>query len=197
MRKKLYAVKLFLEFIRCSPHLLLLRFHRNKDLIQSDIDRWLKVYNIKYSPTVGLVYLLGTFPEFRNVFYKRIGLWKVFLNIICPQLSSLYIYTDKIGKGLFIQHGFSTIIAAKALGDNCWINQQVTIGYSNENDMPTLADNVTVNAGAKLIGNVYLGNNSIVGANAVVVKNVPPDCTVVGVPAYIVKRNGIRVTEKL
>lgn len=197
MRKKLYAVKLFLEFIRCSPHLLLFRFHRNKELIQSDIDRWLKVYNIKYSSTVGLVYLLGTFPEFRNVFYKRIGLWKVFLNIICPQLSSLYIYTDKIGKGLFIQHGFSTIIAAKALGNNCWINQQVTIGYSNENDMPTLADNVTVNAGAKLIGNVYLGNNSIVGANAVVVKNVPPDCTVVGVPAYIVKRNGIRVTEKL
>lgn len=197
MRKKLYVVKLFLEFIRCSPHLLLFAFHRNKELIQSDIDRWLQVYNVKYSPTVGLVHLLGTFPEFRNVFYKRIGLWKVFLNIICPQLSSLYIYTDKIGKGLFIQHGFATIIAAKALGDNCWINQQVTIGYSNENDMPTLADNVTVNAGAKLIGNVFLGANSIVGANAVVVKNVPPNCTVVGVPAYIVKRNGIRVTEKL
>ncbi len=51
--------------------------------------------------------------------------------------------------------------------------------------------------GAKVLGNVILGNNSIVGANAVVVKNVPADCTVVGVPAYIVKRSGKKVKENL
>jgi len=112
-------------------------------------------------------------------------------------LSSLYIYADNIGKGLFIQHGFATIIAAKSIGENCWINQQVTIGYSNDTDMPTLGNGVTINAGAKVIGNVTIGDNSVVGANAVVVKNVPANCTVVGIPAYIVKRDGVRVNEKL
>ena len=108
-------------------------------------------------------------------------------------MSTLYILTDKIGKGLFIQHGFATIIAAKSIGDNCWINQQVTIGFSNKTASPEINDNVTINAGAKVIGGVTVGKNSIIGANAVVVKNVPDNCTVVGVPAQIIRRNGIRV----
>lgn len=136
---------------------------------------------------------MSFYPEFRNVFYLRIGSWKHLLNIICPRLSTLYIYTNDIGKGLFVQHGFATIIAAKSIGENFWVNQQVTIGYSNDTDMPTLSDNVTVNAGAKVIGDVLIGNNSIVGANAVVVKNVPANCTVVGIPAYIIKKDGIKV----
>ncbi len=197
MRKKLYWIKLFFEFIRCSPHILVFGFHKNKELIKSDIDRWLKVFGLQYSYTTGLVHLLGSFPEFRNLFYKRVGFWKVLLNVICPKLSSLYIYADNIGPGLFIQHGFATIIAAKSIGANCWINQQVTIGYSNDTDMPTLGNGVTINAGAKVIGNVTIGDNSTVGANAVVVKNVPANCTVVGVPASIVKRDGVRVNEKL
>ena len=108
-------------------------------------------------------------------------------------MPTLYILTDKIGKGLFIQHGFATIIAAKSIGDNCWINQQVTIGFSNKTASPEINDNVTINAGAKVIGGVRVGKNSIIGANAVVVKNVPDNCTVVGVPAQIIRRNGIRV----
>jgi serine O-acetyltransferase len=60
-----------------------------------------------------------------------------------------------------------------------------------------LGDNVRIMAGAKVIGNITIGNNSTVGANAVVVKDVPPNCTVVGVPAYIVRRDGVRTHEKL
>jgi len=60
-----------------------------------------------------------------------------------------------------------------------------------------ILDNVVVHAGAKIIGAVTVGNNVIVGANAVVVKSVPDDCTVVGVPAYIIKRNGIKMRENL
>ncbi len=98
---------------------------------------------------------------------------------------------------MFIQHGFATIISAKSIGRNCWINQQVTIGYTNATDCPTLGDNVVVNAGAIVIGNVTLGDRCRVGAGAVVVKSVPPDCTVVGNPARIVRRNGVRVDEAL
>lgn len=108
-------------------------------------------------------------------------------------MNTLFINSDKIGPGLFIQHGFATIIDAKSIGKDCWVNQQVTIGYSNETDSPKIGDNVVINSGAKVIGNVFVGNNSKVGANAVVVKDVPENCTVVGVPAKIVRKNGVRV----
>ncbi len=74
---------------------------------------------------------------------------------------------------------------------------QVTIGFSNADECPTIGDNVSVNAGGKVLGNVVVGKNAKIGANAVVVKNVPADTTVVGVPARIVRRAGMRVDEAL
>jgi len=197
MRKRIFPYILFFEIIRCFPHLLLFYVHKNKSFIKYDVLTWAKIYKLKYDPAICLLYLLSNFPEYRNVFYLRVGGWRYFLNIFCPKMSTLYIATNKIGKGLFIQHGFATIIAAKSIGENCWINQQVTIGYLNEFELPEIGDNVIISAGAKVIGNVYIGDNSKIGANAVVLKNVPPNCTVVGVPAYIVRKNGLRVTESL
>ena len=75
--------------------------------------------------------------------------------------------------------------------------QQVTIGFRDDSNAPSLGDGVTVNAGAKVIGGLHVGDRSKIGANAVVVKDVPPDVTVVGVPARIVRRNGLRVDEAL
>jgi serine O-acetyltransferase len=112
-------------------------------------------------------------------------------------MNTLFIYTPKIGEGLFIQHGFATIISATSIGKNCWINQQVTIGYSNDTDCPTIQDNVFIYAGAKIIGKVNIGSNSKVGANSVVIKSVPENCTVVGVPAKIVRKDGHKITAEL
>ncbi|MEO0490941.1 MAG: serine acetyltransferase, partial [Cyanobacteria bacterium J06659_2] len=67
----------------------------------------------------------------------------------------------------------------------------------DKSSRPWIGDNVRITAGAKVIGGVKIGNNVTVGANAVVVKNVPDDCVVVGVPAYIVRRNGVKVKEEL
>jgi len=94
---------------------------------------------------------------------------------------------------LYIQHGFSTIISAKSIGEKCWINQQVTIEYSNLSDAPTIGNGVRITAGAKVFGDITIGDNSIIGADAVVFKDVPPNCTVVAVPAYIARRDGKKV----
>ena len=112
-------------------------------------------------------------------------------------MSTLYIFAPNIGEGLFIQHGFSTIIAANSIGKNCWINQQVTIGFSGDGKSPVIGDNVQITAGAKVFGDITIGDNSLIGANAVVFKDVPKNCTVVGVPGYIVKRDGKKVKEPL
>jgi serine O-acetyltransferase len=187
---------ILLSAIRLLPHILLFNCHKNKEIIHYDVARWLKVTSSGKNIQFGFITIMTVFPEYRNLFYKRIGTISLFINWLCPKMNTLFISTNDIGPGLFIQHGFATIIAAKSIGRDCWINQQVTIGYSNKTDCPELGDNVTINAGAKIIGKVKMGNGSKAGANAVVVKDVPDNCTVVGVPAYIIRRNGIKVKEE-
>ena len=93
-----------------------------------------------------------------------------------------------VDSGLIIQHGFATIISAKQIGKNCKIYQQVTIGYDHTLQAPIIGDNVEICCGAKVIGGVTIGNNVIIGANAVVIKDVPNNCIVAGVPAKIIKK---------
>ncbi len=191
-------VFILLNILRLWPHLTFLKLHKNRQTMQLDIQRWLDEGDDKArSIAWGFLTLMSLKPEFRNLFYKRIGKASLLIQWLCPKMGTLYIAANQIGPGLFIQHGFATIIAAKSIGKNCWINQQVTIGYANATDCPTIMDNVTISAGAKIIGGVTLGNNVKVGANAVVVRSVPDNCTVVGVPARIVKRDGIKVNEPL
>lgn len=102
-----------------------------------------------------------------------------------------------IGKGLFIDHGSGVIIGETAiLGENITLYQGVTLGGTGKEQgkrHPTLEDNVLVSAGAKVIGSFTVGKNSKIGAGSVVVKAVPPNCTVVGVPGRIVKRENEKV----
>lgn len=197
MGKILTFVRLIFGFIFCLPHLLLFLVHKNRKVIEVDIRRWLKIHHQSYSVPVGLIYLLSHLPEYRNLFYYRIGPAKYILNLWCWKMPSLVINAEEVGEGLYIQHGHSTRIGAKTVGKNCWINQQVTIGWEQKGQ-PVILDNVRIGAGAKVIGKVTVGNNSIIGANAVIVKDVPDNCTVVGIyPVYIVRRNGERVKEIL
>lgn len=192
------------------PHLILFSTARTQAVIVKDLVRWVEIVGDKTRPRISqwddLVWLLRFYPEFRNLFYYRLVeghttlAGRVCIKIarrLYRPLATLYIYTPVIGAGLFIQHGFSTIITAKSIGKNCWVNQQVTIGYVEGSERPIIGDNVKITAGAKVLGSVTLGDNVVVGANAVVVKNVPSDCTVVGVPAYIIKREGRKVREAL
>ena len=102
-----------------------------------------------------------------------------------------------IGKGFFIDHGSGVIIGETAIiGDNVTLYQGVTLGGTGKETgkrHPTLCDNVMVSAGAKIIGSFTVGENSKIGAGSVVLKEVLPNCTVVGVPGRIVKRDNIKV----
>jgi serine O-acetyltransferase len=190
-------ILLALSAIRCIPHLIAFLVSRKKATITADYQRWLYIMDSSYKGLMGLVYLLTFYPEFRNLFYHRIGVAGHLLNIICQKERTLHLLTPDIGSGLYIQHGFATIITAKSIGSNCWINQQVTVGFSSKNESPVIEDNVIINAGAKVIGGVVVGKNSVVGANAVVVKNVPSDCVVAGVPARIIRQDGERINKAL
>lgn len=103
----------------------------------------------------------------------------------------------KIGKGLFIDHGSGVIIGETAeLGDNVTLYQGVTLGGTGKEQgkrHPTLKDNVMVSAGAKVLGSFTIGENSKIGAGSVVLKEVPPNCTVVGVPGRIVKKGNVKI----
>lgn len=101
----------------------------------------------------------------------------------------------KIGKGLFIDHGMGVVIGETAeIGDNCLIYQGVTLGGTGKDRgkrHPTLGDNVMVGAGARVLGPFKVGNNVKIAANAVVLEAIPDNCTAVGVPARIARRNGM------
>ena len=105
-----------------------------------------------------------------------------------------------IGKGLFIDHGAGVIIGeTTVIGDNVTLYQGVTLGGNGKETgkrHPTLKDNVMVSAGAKIIGSFTIGENSKIGAGSVVIEEVPPNCTVVGVPGHIVKQNDVRIPRK-
>ena len=102
----------------------------------------------------------------------------------------------KIGKGLFIDHGMGVVIGeTTVIGDNCTIYQNVTLGGTGKDTgkrHPTLGNNVLVGSGAKVLGPFKVGDNARIAAGAVVLSEVPANATAVGVPARIVKLNGIR-----
>ena len=197
MKKMITAFKMAYGYLFCFPHLIAFYLSKNKKIIAADILRWLPILNQTYNVPAGLIYLLSHYPEYRNPCYFRVGPAKYVLSILCPKMSSLKVNAQEVGEGLYIQHGETTRIGAKSVGKNCWINQQVTIGWEQKG-RPVIKDNERIGAGAKIIGDVVVGNNVIIGANAVIVKSVPDNCTVVGVyPAYIVRRNGQKVKEIL
>ncbi|PKD99686.1 serine O-acetyltransferase [Macrococcoides caseolyticum] len=103
----------------------------------------------------------------------------------------------KIGRRLFIDHGMGIVIGETCtIGDNVTIYQGVTLGGTGKERgkrHPDIGDNVLIAAGAKVLGNIQIGNNVNIGANSVVLKCVPDYSTVVGIPGRIVRQNGVKV----
>jgi serine O-acetyltransferase len=151
--------------------------------------------------------VLVCYPGVHALAFHRVGhrLWRAgwltlarFVSHVGRFLTGIEIHPGaRIGEGLFIDHGMGVVIGETAeVGDNVTILQGVTLGGTStrrEKRHPTLGDNVVVGAGAKIIGAFMIGDGSRIGAGSVVVREVPPNCVVVGVPGRVTYRNGQRV----
>ena len=144
------------------------------------------------------------YPGLHAIWIHRLShkLWKAGFKLIARWLSQaarsltgIEIHPGAtIGRNFFIDHGMGVVIGETAeVGDNVTLYHGVTLGGTSLNKVkrhPTLEDNVVVGAGAKVLGAITIGANSRIGANAVVVKDTPPDSVVVGVPGQVVVREG-------
>ncbi len=137
----------------------------------------------------------------------RLWMWKMpILPRAISQLARFFTGIEihpgaEIGEGLFIDHGMGVVIGETSIiGNNVLLYQGVTLGGTGKETgkrHPTLGDNIVVGAGAKILGNIQIGSNSYIGANAVVLNTVPPNTTVVGVPGHVTKQDGEKIDKKL
>lgn len=192
MKSRLQKAQVILNLWRVFPVWLIVKTLSGEgtQIVFYEVDRWnqLARRSSKNSLMALGLLLLGN-RSFRNLLCQRVR-WEGggiirehIVSFLFHKEPTLYINAEKIGRGLYIQHGFATIITAKEIGCNCWINQQVTIGYRESKYPPTLGNGVTVTAGAKVLGDITIGDNAIIGANAVVIRDVEPYQIMGGVPA--------------
>ncbi|MDZ7372623.1 MAG: serine O-acetyltransferase [candidate division KSB1 bacterium] len=159
----------------------------------------------KYDPAArNVLEVILAYPGVHAIWLHRIAhfLWRLRIPVL-PRLISHFtrfltgieIHPGaRIGRGVFIDHGAGVVIGETAeIGDECVLYQGVTLGgtsFTKGKRHPTLEDHVVVGAGAKILGNIRIGRHSRIGANAVVLKSVPPHSVVVGVPGRIKKVAG-------
>ena len=188
--RRLFAV---INYLRTLPVCLCVLCSKQKQLILADIARWNEIDQVPFGLFESLNWYLTYKKEFRNLLLHRlknpsrtVGAYVHFIvaRLLWKPMDTLYIHTREIGGGLYIQHGFSTIISADKIGENCRIYQQVTIGYKQDL-CPVLEDNVSVACGAKVLGGITMHANSLAAAGAVVVQDVPQNAIVGGVPAKV------------
>ncbi len=139
------------------------------------------------------VWALATYRIANSIYKKGFKRFARFIMAINQFITNIDIHPGaKIGENVFIDHGIGVVIGETTIiGDNVTIYQGVTLGGVSLNPgkrHPTVEENVTIGAGAKILGNITIGKESRIGANSVVVKDVPPYSTVVGIPGKVIKR---------
>lgn len=159
----------------------------------------------------GILTIVLLYPGFHAIISHRIAHAILKMNIpflprVISQISRFFTGIEihpgaQIGEGLFIDHGMGVVIGETAiLGTDVTLFQGVTLGGTGKETgkrHPTLGNNVVVGTGAKILGNITIGENSYIGANAVVLKDVPPNSTVVGVPGRITRQDGKKIDSQL
>jgi serine O-acetyltransferase len=163
--------------------------------VAEDVEWWSRCINDKtllaLDPYARFAYFTGALTEFRTLMHYRLrrtrAPLRIFLRAVYRPAPTLILDAERIGPGLFIQHGLATIVTAQSIGSHCWINQQVTVGHTAKG-RPTLGDNVRIGAGAVVLGPITLNDGATVGANATVLSDIGPGVTVVAPLATTLNR---------
>jgi serine O-acetyltransferase len=179
--------------LACLPLVWIYHLTDQQEVIDADTRRWADCLWVPDRSRM-LPRLLYAFPEFRGVYYHRLRLGNA-TGALAGRLAArwwkpvpgLDLGRTPIGPGLFISHGQATVLSAERIGSNLQVHQGVTVGWDYRGDRrPIIGDDVFIGAGAKILGAITVGDGARIGANAVVVCDVPAGATAVGVPARVV-----------
>jgi serine O-acetyltransferase len=181
---------LFIGQLLFLPHVLVFLVSNSKELLVADLYARSTIKKNTVVQCYDLSRQLLINKYFRTLFYHRTrGFICNLLRIFYPKENSFIIdYTTQIGGGLQLAHPYSTILNAERIGANVYVNHLVTVGEKN-GKRPTIGNNVELHAACIVIGEITLGDHCVVGAGAVVVKDVPAGAVVVGNPARIITSN--------
>ena len=179
------AVILSASTLRMIPHIILYMANRSK--IAPDLEK----YSADGCGIGAFIKICTRQKVFRNLFYYRLGEYvSVFIKWMLPPDPTLHIWCPSIGPGAHFEHNYATYLNAERIGSNFYCLQLVTLGNDGKMQRPIIGDDVKIFTGATVFGGITIGNHVTIGAGAVVSKNVPDNCTVIGNPAYIVKKDG-------
>lgn len=177
--------------------------------IREDAARWVAINRTGRDaidvPPGGWSDVLGMavrYPEFRTLLYRRANrstIGKVasrLAGLVYRGAPGLLVGSGPIGPGLYIEHGYCSVLAHSSLGRDVWINQGVTLAAHGERGGPVIGERVRIHAGAVVLGGVTVGDECVIGAGAIVSRDTPAGCVLAGPSAEVIKErrgDGVRV----
>jgi len=172
------------------PLLMPMLLSTQRAVIEADLRRWTELLRVE-----GALAVLRL-PAFRTLYLHRLGRGNRLAHLVGWLLTHVYraeetlhLDTFEIGSGLFVEPGYGTILSARRIGANCTIGTDVTVGFKGGGGtVPVIEDGVVIEPGAKVLGDIVLGENCVVEANAVVLHDVPANHVASGAPARVAPR---------
>jgi serine O-acetyltransferase len=182
-----------------------------KELVKGDFSAWLKIWHPDWKPEQNIPFIKGfglvwssmglratlLYRLSYHLRYKKIRVLPGIISRLNITLHGLDIPSSvPIGPGLYIPHPVGNVVMARRIGANLSLIGSNTIGMRNTHAFPILGDNVFMGVGSRILGEIVIGDNVNIGANAVVIQNLPANCTAVGVPAKILTSSREKDTQE-